>query len=189
MRNSARKFKNTATSKETCNSTRNHCSSHGQPNERKNSTPPNKLRVNSRKTSLHRSKTQTNGVKREFTEQISSKQRTMVAPAHNHAENFENLQELTLWMGASFTRPHGGRLMILPVDRNAGNCLVKGSTCAPLHTSVPLRDPPQEPAKKQSGAAAADRTPTPKSVTESPNTKRTRTVQILSHSKLYNSQA
>ena len=69
------------------------------------------------------------------------------------------------------------------------NCLVKGSTCAPLHTSVPLRDPPQEPAKKQSGAAAADRTPTPKSVTESPNTKRTRTVQILSHSKLYNSQA
>jgi len=39
------------------------------------------------------------------------------------------------------------------------------------------------------GAAAADRTPTPKSVTESPNTKRTRTVQILSHSQLYNSQA
>ena len=79
--------------------------------------------------------------------------------------------------------------LILPVDRNAGNCLVKGSTCAPLLTSVPLRDPPQEPAKQQSGAAAADRTPTLKSVTESPNTKRTRTVQILSHSKLYNSQA
>ena len=79
--------------------------------------------------------------------------------------------------------------MILPVDQNAGNCLVKGSTCAPLRISVPLRDPPQEPAKKQSGAAAADRTPTPKSVTVSPNTKRTRTVQILSHSKLYNSQA
>ena len=116
----------------------------------------------------------------------------MVAPAHNHAENFENLQELTLWMGASFTRPYGGRLMILPVDRNAGNCLVKGSTCTPLQTSVLLRDPPQEPAKEQSGAAAADRTPTPKSVTESPNTKRklrTGTVQILSHSKLYNSQA
>ena len=79
--------------------------------------------------------------------------------------------------------------MILLVDRNAGNCLVKGSTCAPLRTSVPLRDPPQEPAKEQNGAAAADRTPTPKSVTESPNTKRTGTVQILSHSKLYNSQA
>ena len=189
MRNSARKLKNTANLQRTCNFTRNHCSSHGQPNERKNSTPPNKLRVNSRKTSLHRSKTQTNGIKREFTEQISSKQRTMVAPAHNHAENFENLQELTLWMGASFTRPHGGRLMILPVDRNAGNCLVKGSMCAPLQTSVPLRDPPQEPAKEQNGAAAADRTPTPKSVTESPNTKRTGTVQILSHSKLYNSQA
>ena len=102
----------------------------------------------------------------------------MVAPAHNHAENFENLQELTLWMGASFTRPHGGRLMILPVDRNAGNCLVKGSTCAPLHTSVPLRDPPQEPAKKQSGAAAADRTPTPKSVTEPPNTKSNNTQEL-----------
>ena len=89
----------------------------------------------------------------------------MVAPAHNHAENYESLLELTLWMGASFTGPHGGRLMILPVDRNAGNCLVKGSTCAPLQTSVPLRDPPQEPAKEQSGAAAADRTPTLKSVT------------------------
>ena len=108
----------------------------------------------------------------------------MVAPAHNHAENFENLQELTLWMGASFTRPYGGRLMILPVDRNAGNCLVKGSTCAPLLTSVPLRDLPQEPAKKQYGAAAANRTPTLKSVTGSPNTKRTRTVQILSHNQL-----
>ena len=108
----------------------------------------------------------------------------MVAPAHNHAENFENFQELALWMGASFTRPHSGRLMILPVDRNAGNCLVKGSTCAPLLTSVPLRDLPQEPTKKQYGAAAADRTPTLKSVTGSPNTKRTRTVQILSHSQL-----
>ena len=38
-------------------------------------------------------------------------------------------------------------------------------------TSVLRRDPPQEPAKEQSGAAAADRTPTPKSVIESPNTK------------------
>jgi len=89
----------------------------------------------------------------------------MVAPAHNHAENFENLQELTLWMGASFTRSHGGRLMILPVDQNTGTCLVKGWTCAPLQASVLLQDPPQEPAKEQSGAVAADRTPTPKSVT------------------------
>ena len=57
----------------------------------------------------------------------------MVAPAHNHAENYENLQELTLWMGTGFTRPHGGRLMILPVDQNVGTCLIKlGSTCAPL---------------------------------------------------------
>ena len=87
---------------------------------------------------------------------------------------------------------HLWSFLILPVDRNAGNCLVKGSTCAPFQTSALLRDPPQEPAKEHSGAAAADRTPTPKSVTESPNTKRklrTGTVQILSHSKLYNSQA
>ena len=95
----------------------------------------------------------------------------MVAPAHNHAENFENFQELTLWMGTGFTRPHGGRLMILPVDRSAGECLVKGSTCAPLLTSVPPLDLSQEPAKKRYGAAAADRTPTLKSVTVSPNTK------------------
>ena len=93
--------------------------------------------------------------------------------------------EMGFGLLANFPRIH----LILPVDRNAGNCLVKGSTCAPLRTSVPLRDPPQEPAKKQSGAVAADRTPTLKSVTVSPNTKRTRTVQILSHSQLYNSQA
>ena len=61
--------------------------------------------------------------------------------------------------------------MILPVDQNVGICLVKGSTCAPLETSVLLKDPPLEPAKEQSGAAAADRTPTPKLVTEPPNTK------------------
>ena len=61
--------------------------------------------------------------------------------------------------------------LILPVDRSAGECLVKGSTCAPLITSVPLRDLLQEPAKKRHGAAAADRTPTLKSVTVSPNTK------------------
>jgi len=110
-------------------------------------TPPNKSHVKTR-TSLHHAKIQTNGGKCENTEQNTSKQRTMVAPAHNHAENFENLQELTLWMGARFTRPHGGRLMILPVDQNAGNCLVKESTCAPLQTSILLQDPPQEPAKE-----------------------------------------
>ena len=102
----------------------------------------------------------------------------MVAPAHNHTENCKNLQEHTLWMGTGFTRPHGGRLMILPVDQNVGTCLVKGSACAPLQTSVLLQDPPQEPAKEQSGAAAADRTPTPKSVTEPPNTKSKNTQEI-----------
>ena len=38
-------------------------------------------------------------------------------------------------------------------------------------TSVLRHDPPRESAKEQSGTAAADRTPTPKSVTEPPNTK------------------
>ena len=114
---------------------------------------------------------QTNGTKHELTERNSKKLHTTVAPAHNRAENLENFHELTLWMGASFTRPHGGRLMILPVDRSAGECLVKGSTCAPLTTFVPSRDLLQEPAKKRHGAAAADRTPTLKSVTVSPNTK------------------
>ena len=61
--------------------------------------------------------------------------------------------------------------LILPVYRSAGECLVKGSTCAPLLTSVPPLDLSQEPAKKRYGAAAADRTPTLKSMTVSPNTK------------------
>ena len=62
-------------------------------------------------------------------------------------------------------------------------------------TSVLRHDPPQEPAKEQSGAAAADRTPTPKSMTESPNTKsNTQELSrnrepVLSHSILKNSQA
>ena len=75
-------------------------------------------------------------------------------------------------------------LLILPVDRNAGECLVKGSTCAPLLTFVPLRDLSQEPAKKRYGAAAADRTPTLKSVTVSPNTKNENRANPLSQSAL-----
>jgi len=89
-----------------------------------------------------------NGGKREITEQNLDEQRTMVAPAHNHTEKYENLQELTLWMGTGFTRPHGGRLMILPVDQNAR--LLPRQTwidvCA-VFASVLRRDPPQEPAK------------------------------------------
>ena len=45
-------------------------------------------------------------------------------------------------------------------------------------TSVLRRDPLQEPAKEQSGAAAADRTPTPKLVTEPPNTKSNNTQEL-----------
>ena len=63
-------------------------------------------------------------------------------------------------------------LLILPVDQNAG--AMPRQTWIDVCTafaSVLLRDPPQEPAKEQSGTAAADRTPTPKSVTEPPNTK------------------
>ena len=62
--------------------------------------------------------------------------------------------------------------LILPVDQNDG-ALPRQTwidICA-VFASVLRRDPPQEPAKEQNGAAAADRTPTPKSVTEPPNTK------------------
>jgi len=38
---------------------------------------------------------------------------------HTTAQKLQKLQELTLWMGTGFTRPHGGRLMILPVDQDA----------------------------------------------------------------------
>jgi len=74
----------------------------------------------------------------------------MVAPAHNHTENCKNLQELTLWMGTGFTQPHGGRLMILPVDENAG-ALPRQTwidVCT-VFASVLRRDPPQEPAKDE----------------------------------------
>ena len=131
--NFARNSRTQRTSTETCKSTRNHRFFHGRQNKPKNSNFTGQISRKQQKTSLHRIKTQTIGGKREITEQISNEQRTMVAPAHNHAENYENLQQLTLRMGTSFTRPHGGRLMILPVDQNVGTCLVKlGSTCAPL---------------------------------------------------------
>ena len=99
-------------------------------------------------------------------------------------------------MGTGFTRPHGGRLMILPVDQNAGAlaCQTWIDVCA-VFASVLRRDPPQEPAKEQNGAAAADRTPTPKSVTEPPITKSETqelsqgTVNQFSLSILKNSQA
>jgi len=40
---------------------------------------------------------------------------------HQHTTTWklQKLQELTLWMGTGFTRTHGERLMILPVDQNA----------------------------------------------------------------------
>jgi len=62
--------------------------------------------------------------------------------------------------------------VILPVDPNAG-ALPRQTwiDACTAFASVLRRDPPREPAKEQSGAAAADRTPTPKSVTEPPITK------------------
>ena len=75
-------------------------------------------------------------------------------------------------------------IVILPVDRSAGECLVKGSACAPLLTSVPPLDLSQEPAKKRHGAAAVDRTPTLKSVTVSPNTKNWNRANSLSQTAL-----
>ena len=93
---------------------------------------PNKSRVRSRKLHLTEQKSKRKVENAKSPNKSSNEQRTMVAPAHNHAENYENLQELTLWMGTGFTRPHGGCPMILPVDQNVEACLVKlGSTCAP----------------------------------------------------------
>ena len=125
-RNCERNLKNTA------NLHRNQRFFHEKPNKPKNSNLTEQNSRNQQKTSPHRTKPQTNSGKREITEQNLDDQRTVVAPAHNHAENYKNLQELTLWMGTGFTRPHGGRLMIVPVDQNVEACLVKlGSTCTP----------------------------------------------------------
>ena len=63
-------------------------------------------------------------------------------------------------------------IVILPIDRNVG-ALPRQTWigfCAVL-ASVFHRDSPQEPAKEQNGAAAADHAPTPKSATEPPITK------------------
>ena len=67
---------------------------------------------------------------------------------HTTTQNCGNFQELTLWMGTGFTRPHGGRLMILPVDWDARTLPRQTwiDFCAVL-ASVLHRDSPQEPAK------------------------------------------
>ena len=101
-------------------------------------TPPNESRVNSRKPYFteQKSKRTVENAKSQNKSQANSERWL-----HQHTttqKTTKNIQELTLWMGASFTRSHGGRLMILPVDQNVGTCLVKGSTCAPLQTSVLL---------------------------------------------------
>ena len=62
-----------------------------------------------------------------------------------------------------FEKPVGQNVGALPRQTWIDVCVAS--------TSVLHRDPPQEPAKEQNGAPAADRTPTPKSVTEPPNTK------------------
>ena len=93
-RNSSRNSRTQKTSTETYDSTRNHRFFHEKLNEPKNS---NLTEQNSRKqqeTSLHRTKTPTNGGKREITEQLSDKQRTVVAPAHNHAETSKTSKNL-----------------------------------------------------------------------------------------------
>ena len=132
VRTSQENSRTQKTSTETCNFTINQRFFHENRTNRKTQIFTEQISRKEQKTSPHRTKIRTNGGKREITEQISNEQRTMVAPAHNHAENYENLQEHTVWMGTGFTRPHGGRLMILPVDQNVGTCLVKlGSTCAP----------------------------------------------------------
>ena len=133
VRNCARKLKNTVSLQRKPQLRQKPPLPREQPNKRKNSNFHQTDCAQATKDLTPPIENQTNGTKRRFTERNSKKLRMTVAPAHNHAENLENFHELTLWMGASFTRPHGGRLMILPVDQNVGACLVKlGSTCAPL---------------------------------------------------------
>jgi len=68
---------------------------------------------------------------------------------HTTTQKSQKLQELTLWMGTGFTRPHGGCLMILSVDQNAGvlprqRYLPLDRLCTTLasvlHTSILLKN-------------------------------------------------
>ena len=124
-RNCARKLKNNVNLQRKPQPHQKPALSHRQPNERKNSNSTERITHKQQKTSLHRTKLETNGGKmrihRTKLRQIADDGCTSTQPR----KNFENLQELTPWMGSNFTRPHCGRLMILPVDRNAGNCLAK----------------------------------------------------------------
>jgi len=71
----------------------------------KNITLPIKTSNERWKTSTHRTDARTNGEK--------------WLHQHTTTQKLQKLQELTLWMGIGFTRPHGRRLMILSVDQNA----------------------------------------------------------------------
>jgi len=113
-------------------------------------------------TSNYRTKPRTNGRKLEFTEQNFERtvetrthrtkpQRNGGKWLHQHTatRKLQKPQELKLWMGTGFTRPHGGRLMILPVDQNTRAsprqrylppdrlCTMLASV---LHTSIHLKN-------------------------------------------------
>ena len=83
------------TFKETCNSTRNHRFFHEKKNQtnRRARTPPNKSRVNSRKPHFTEQNLKRTVENVRNTEQKLDEQRTTVAPAHNHIESYENLQD------------------------------------------------------------------------------------------------
>ena len=75
------------TSKETCNSTRNHHFSHEKPNEPKNSNLTERISRKQQKTSLHRTETQTIDGKREITEQNLNEQRTTTQKTTKTSKN------------------------------------------------------------------------------------------------------
>ena len=92
---------------------------------------------------------------------------------------------------------NNSKLILLAWIIDFWSCLLTGalenaSSKIDVRTAYHLRsslDLLQDPAKKWHGAAAADRTPTLKSVTVSPNTKNWNRANSLSHEQLCHSQA
>ena len=70
----------------------------------------------------------------------------MVAPAHNHTRNAETSRNSRCGWETRFTRPHGGRLMILPVDLSARVLprqrldQLRTTLASDLHASIPRKN-------------------------------------------------
>jgi len=106
---------NRAELRETSKSLKNTANLH-----RKLATPPKtnasstKIQTSNR-TQISPIKTRVSNKKPHLTEQKLKRTVENGCTSTQPNRNRRNLQELTLWMGTGFTRPHGGRLMILPV--------------------------------------------------------------------------